>query len=210
MTNARFTHPGDGGARPALGLDIGRVLMCPADDDGRPDTSFLSLPEPQALAIPAAPGVWDVVPGLVRAFGGRVWLVSKAGARIEALTRRWLVHHRFFARVGLPDDAVRFCRRRGDKRDHALALGLSHFVDDRVDVLQALRGAVPHLYLFGVQVGPAPRWTTHVVDWPAARAALLGGGGVDERGGHVLGQPDGVGRQEEDVPGGGHLGGADP
>jgi len=183
MTNTSSPNLGDRGARPALGLDIGRVLMCPADDDGRPDTSFLNLPEPQALAVPAAPGVWDVVPALVRAFGGRVWLVSKAGARIEALTRRWLAHHRFFARVGLPDDAVRFCRQRGDKRGHALDLGLSHFVDDRVDVLDALRGAVPHLYLFGVQTSPPPAWAIHVVDWPAARAALLAGGATRLRAG---------------------------
>jgi len=157
----------------ALGIDIGRVLMCPSADDARPDTSFLNLPEAQALAVPASPHVWDVVPELVRTFGGRVWLVSKAGERIEALTRRWLAHHRFFARVGLPADAVRFCRRREDKRGHALELGLTHFIDDRSDVLAALVGAVPHLYLFGAQKLAVPTFAKHVGDWLVARDVVL-------------------------------------
>ena len=158
---------------PSLGIDIGRVLMCPSDDDARPDTSFLDLPDEQALALPASPHVWDVVPELVQAFAGRVWLVSKAGERIEALTRRWLTHQRFFARVGLADDAVRFCRRRPDKRVHAVALGLSHFIDDRTDVLGALVGAVPHLYLFGAQKEPTPSFAKHVADWAVARDVVL-------------------------------------
>jgi hypothetical protein len=158
---------------PALGIDIGRVLMCPTDGDARPDTSFLELPDDQALAVPASPHVWDAVPVLVRAFGGRVWLVSKAGARVEALTRRWLAHHQFFERVGMSDTAVRFCRRRPDKRVHALELGLTHFVDDRSDVLAALTGAVPHLYLFGMQTEPVPSFATHVADWVAARDTIL-------------------------------------
>src|SRR5262245_31640401 len=157
----------------SLGIDIGRVLMCPNDDDARPDTSFLDLPDEQALALPASPHVWDVVPELVQAFAGRVWLVSKAGARIEALTRRWLAHQRFFERVGLPDDAVRFCRRRPDKRVHAVELGLTHFIDDRSDVLAALVGAVPRLYLFGAQHAPTPTFATHVADWSVARDVVL-------------------------------------
>lgn len=147
--------------------------MCPSGDDARPDTSFLDLPEPQALAVPASPHVWDVVPELVQAFEGRVWLVSKAGPRIEALTRRWLAHHRFFERVGLPPNAVRFCRRRPEKRVHAVELGLTHFIDDRRDVLAALVGAVPHLYLFGAQCEPPPAFATHVGDWLVARARVL-------------------------------------
>src|SRR5262245_2571077 len=108
-----------------LGVDIGRVIMCPTHDDGRPDTSFLDADEAGALATPAAPGLYDVLPALVRAFGGRAWLVSKAGPRIEALTRLWLAHHRFAERTGLPAANVRFCRRRPEKRAHAAQLGLT-------------------------------------------------------------------------------------
>jgi hypothetical protein len=194
---------------PALGIDIGRVVMCPADDDGAPDTSFLQLPEAQALEVPASPCLWDVLPAIVDAFERRVWLVSKAGARIGALTRRWLAHHRFFERVGMAPDAARFCRKRPEKRDHAVALGLTHFVDDRVDVLEALRGAVPRLYLFGAQARPAPAFAIHVPDWIAASDALLGDlARLEELRRHVIDEPHAVGRAREGVPGLGKGGGA--
>ena len=78
-----------------LGIDIGRVIMCPVGDDGRPDTSFLDGNERTTLEVPAAPDMFEVLPGLVDRFERRAWLVSKAGPRIERLTRRWLAHHRF-------------------------------------------------------------------------------------------------------------------
>src|SRR5438045_4183853 len=93
-----------------LGIDIGRVLMCPAADDGRPDTSFLEADPVAAMQVPPAAGMFAVLPRLVQHFGGRVWLVSKAGRRVEDLTRRWLEHHQFFARTGMRGAHLRFCR----------------------------------------------------------------------------------------------------
>jgi hypothetical protein len=177
-----------------LGIDIGRVIMCPVGDDGRPDTSFLDGNERTTLEVPAAPDMFEVLPGLVDRFERRAWLVSKAGPRIERLTRRWLAHHRFHERTGLRPDRVRFCLRREDKRAHALDLGLTHFIDDRVDVLVHLRGVVSHLLLFGVQTEAIPDWVTPVLDWRAV-AAWFSGGQDDELGRNPLGQPDAVGRQ---------------
>jgi hypothetical protein len=165
--------------------------MCPADEDGRPDTSFLEADERSALEVPPTPHMFDVVPRLERRFEGRVWLVSKAGPRIERLTLRWLRHHRFFERTGMRPDRVRFCRRREDKRTHAQDLALTHFIDDRADVLGHLRGVVPHLYLFGVQTHPIPDWVRHVAGWPAVATALSDGDGQELRG-DLLGQPDAV------------------
>jgi hypothetical protein len=173
MTNDKLTEQfTDISSRAGLGIDIGRVIMCPTRDDGRPDTSFLGASDEDALAIPPAPAMFDVVPALVRLFDGRAWLVSKAGARIEALTRRWLDHHRFFERTAMDASHVRFCRRRDEKRAHADALGLTHFIDDRSDVLKYLRGAVPCLALFGVQTEPIPDWVVHVPDWATLGRAL--------------------------------------
>jgi hypothetical protein len=156
----------------ALGVDIGRVIMCPADADGRPDTSFLDARGDEALEVPPAPHVFSVLPQLVDAFHGRVWLISKAGPRIEQLTRRWLEHHSFFERSGMAPNNLRFCRRRADKRTHTDRLAITHFIDDRADVLSHLRGGVPNLYLFGAQTGPSPDWVTPVADWLAVRAVL--------------------------------------
>ena len=173
MTNDNLTrHFTNVSETARLGIDIGRVLMCPTRDDGRPDTSFLGAGDADALDTPPAPGMFDVVPALVHLFDGRAWLVSKAGPRIEALTRRWLEHHRFFERTALHPSHLRFCRRRDEKRAHADELALTHFIDDRVDVLQHLRGAVSCLALFGVQTAPVPDWAIHVPDWATLGRAL--------------------------------------
>jgi hypothetical protein len=155
-----------------LGVDIGRVIMCPADADGRPDTSFLDARDDDALEVPPTPHVLSVLPELVELFSGRVWLISKAGSRIEQLTRRWFEHHSFFERSGVLPDHVRFCRRRADKRTHTDELAITHFIDDRADVLSHLRGGVENLYLFGVQTEPIPEWVVAVPDWLAVRAVL--------------------------------------
>jgi hypothetical protein len=61
---------------------------------------------------------------------------------------------------------VRFCRARAEKRLHAAELELTHFVDDRPEVHEALLGVVEHRYLFGPPEQPAPDDTTPVQSWP--------------------------------------------
>jgi hypothetical protein len=191
--------------RARFGIDIGRVLMAASDVDGTADTSFLRGREAEALATPPSHGAFAVVAELVERTGGQVWLVSKAGPRIQELTRRWLVHQRFFALTGMGYDHLHFCLQRHEKADLARELELTHFVDDRLDVLLHLRGVVGRLYLFGHQRrgNDAPRWVTPVADWQTLAGALsLRSGlvGEDEvAGGDVIGQPDAVGAAEEEV-----------
>jgi len=161
----------------ALGLDFGRVIMSPPTGATGEDSRFLVLPDDEALAIPPPPDAFAVIAALVRHFSGRVWIVSKAGPRIQALTRRWLAYHRFHEITGMREDAVRFCRERRDKRLHAEKLGLTHFVDDRVDVLAVLR-SVPNRYLFGPHTN-VPAWARPVPDWAAVRRLLLDAETVD-------------------------------
>lgn len=159
-------------AQPRLGVDIGRVIIAGSDDPDAADTAFFGADEQAMLATPAVDEVFDVLPRLVERFDGRVWLISKAGARIQRRTERWLAHHRFFERTGIPSDNLRFTLLRADKAVHARELGLTHFVDDRLDVLEALRDVVPHLYLFGPQPQLAPDWVQHTPDWRAVEARI--------------------------------------
>ena len=59
-----------------------------------------------------------------------------------------------------------------DKAVHCRELGITDFVDDRDDVLDALRGTVERRYLFGPQSGPAADGVTPTPDWPAVTAAV--------------------------------------
>jgi hypothetical protein len=160
---------------PVLGIDIGRVIIGAADASGTADTSFISGSEEAALATPASPGAFEAIAELTREFAGRVWLVSKCGPRIQRLTKRWLARSGFHERTKVRRDRVRFCLKRPEKREHCLAIGATHFVDDRLDVLEHLVGTVPRLYWFGYQRGAThtPGWAQAVRDWAETRDLVL-------------------------------------
>jgi hypothetical protein len=148
---------------PRLGIDIGRVIIDGSAHPNGGDTAFFDGDEATMLATPEMAGAFDAIAQLRERFGGRVWLVSKCGARVQARTLRWLDGHAFYGRTGVSRDNVRFCRIRAQKREHCEELGLTHFVDDRVDVHAAIHGTVEHQYLFGHATGTAhaeaaPTW----------------------------------------------------
>ena len=158
--------------RPRLGVDVGRVLVGAIDEAGHADTSFLSGSDEHALSTPPEAGALDAVRALCAAFEGEVWIVSKCGPRIEALTRRWLARHGFVGPGVVRGDRLRFVRKRPEKRGVAVDLRLTHFVDDRLDVLEPMVSLVPYLYRFGRTHHPCPAWASPVLDWARARPAI--------------------------------------
>ena len=142
---------------------------------GKADTSFLSGTLEKAMKTPPSPGALDGVARLVEAFEGQAWLISKAGPTVQTKTRRWLRHWDFYAATGLSPDHLRFCLKRQEKAGHCKQLCITHFIDDRLDVLGHLRGVVPNLYLFGEQpkLEQIPAWLTAVADWPQTTATIL-------------------------------------
>lgn len=158
-----------------LGIDIGRVLIAPDPADSRADTSFIGGTLEAVLATPPYEGMFETVPDLVKRFGGQVWLVSKAGPRVQEKTRHWLRHHRFFERTGIAPGHLRFCLERAQKAQHCLELAITHFIDDRPDVLEHLEGVVRNRYLFGPQLKVQPTaGVVAVPTWASVRVALLG------------------------------------
>ena len=158
-----------GSSEPRLGVDIGRVIISGESHPDGGDTAFFQGDEAALLRTPEIPDAVSSIAALVPRFDGRVWLVSKCGPRTQARTLVWLRGHDFYGRTGIDPSHVRFCRERAEKRTHADELGLTHFVDDRVQVHEALRGAVAHLYLFGPQEGPVPDFVVPVASWPRVR-----------------------------------------
>lgn len=160
-----------GAREPRLGIDIGRVVIDGPSHPGG-DTAFFSGDEATMLATPEMAGCAAAVARLAELFGGRVWLVSKCGPRVQARTLRWLDAHDFWARAGVPPGHARFCRERREKRGHCEELGLTHFIDDHPDVHAAIRGAVEYQYFFGPQRAPVPPYGIHVPAWADVLAVI--------------------------------------
>jgi hypothetical protein len=111
----------------------------------------------------------------VEKFERRVWIISKCGPGVQEKTRKWLQHHRFFERTGIDERNLRFCLRRPQKALHCAGIGITHFIDDRCDVLKAMREVVPNLYLFGPQRGDCsalPGYTP-VLTWADVASLLI-------------------------------------
>lgn len=157
---------------PRLGVDFGRVIHGGPLAPGGADTVFLDGRMEDALASPAIDGVYEALPGLVELFGGRVWIISKCGDRVRSRTLAWLAHHDFHARTGIPPGNVRFCRKRPEKAVHCAELGITHMIDDRLDVHRAIREIVPYRYLFGPQRGSPPPWVRNPRTWPETVSAI--------------------------------------
>jgi hypothetical protein len=158
--------------RPALGVDIGGVLIRPAREGG--DTSFFSS---GYLDTPMVDGAFDAVAQLnAEAFAGHVYLVSKAKSGTARKTIEWLAHHDFHGRTGIPLERVRFCEERAEKAIIAKRLGLTAFVDDRLDVLQHLEHVATRiLFAASSDFAPPQRPPSGVqlaVGWAAALALL--------------------------------------
>jgi hypothetical protein len=156
-----------------LGIDVGRVLISPGDESA-PDTSFIGGSLEDALRTPPYDGMFERLPGIVQRFSGRVWIVSKCRKRVQDRTLAWFAHHRFFERTGIDPANVRFCIERPQKAGICAQLGITHFVDDRMDVLEPMRGIVAERFLFGPQrhTVPADTGVRALANWPEVGLAL--------------------------------------
>ena len=143
-----------------LGVDIGGVIMDRVNDGT--DTSFLSE---NFLRTTTTPHALESLRQLVeRRFGGNVFVVSKCGSRTQEKSLRWFDHHRFYEKTLIHPEHVRFCRERHQKGGICAELGVTHFIDDKLEVLSYFT-TVGHLYLFQPQEREVRRFAkflTHV------------------------------------------------
>jgi hypothetical protein len=127
-----------------LGVDIGGVVI-QSSHDGE-DTSFFGE---RYLETPEIHGAIDAIAALAkgRFAGGNVHVISKCGKTVEKHTLEWLAHHDFEKRTGIDLEHMHFCRTRPEKAPICRKLGVTHFVDDRLEVLGYLE-SVPNRFLF--------------------------------------------------------------
>jgi len=160
---------------PILGVNIGGVIVARVANDS--DTNFFGE---RPMDTSAVDGVFEALRHLVSdVFEYRVHIVSKAGPRIATLSREWLARNGVFKDIGIPESNLWFVRKRPEKAPICAQLGITHFVDDRVDVLQHLT-TVTHRFLFLDGLGPftPPRSSPNTVPrshtWPELVAQIKG------------------------------------
>jgi hypothetical protein len=126
-----------------IGIDVGGVLM--ARGEGTQDTIFADA----YLTSPQCPMAFEWVKVFVDRFGSQnVFIVSKCGNKIRARTLEWLEHNKFYEITGFDRGNVRFCYQRHEKAGICRDLQITHFIDDRAEVLSYMN-TVPHLYRLG-------------------------------------------------------------
>lgn len=113
-----------------LGVDLGGVIAKGNDEE--------------------VPGAFDALHRLnVGRFRDRVYIVSRVSGADEERSRSWwLLQHSFSDRTGIKSEHLYFCRERREKAPICQSLGVTHFIDDRTEVLSHMIGIVPNLYLF--------------------------------------------------------------
>lgn len=146
-----------------FGVDFGGVIVKSHRFTLSEDTHLVG----SESKVVAQPGVFEALSEIVSICDGQVWIVSKASQRVQARTLAWLKEVDFFSRIGLQDDHFIFCFEREEKEQICNDLNISHFIDDRIHVMQILRKSVPQLYLFGekVEKKQCPPWVTYVTGW---------------------------------------------
>ncbi len=127
-----------------LGVDIGRVITDPKgeqSEEARFGGGHLEVPEMEHA--------FDSLRFLMETnFCQCIYLVSCCKRRTADATRSWLIAHDFFKRTGIPESNVFYCIERREKADICRALGITHFVDDRLEVHIHLKDIVPGRFLF--------------------------------------------------------------
>ncbi len=140
--------------RPALGIDIGRVISFGDTDGGIPRVK-------DYLDVPVTDGALSAIKQLNLQFNGFVYLVSKCKGKTQVRTRHWLDRIHFSEETGVPADHVFFCETREGKAPICEILGVTHFIDDRLEVLGYMK-TVSKKFLFRPNNSEISRNSQHV------------------------------------------------
>lgn len=128
-----------------LGIDLGNVII----DHVSFGTTREYVLSGDYQAIPPVPGAVDALITLIANESVmRCMIIYNATDVVEEKVASWVA--RWVPPTVRSSDKFA-CQRSLSGRDKALdclRFGLTHFVDDRMEVMKRLRGRVPHLFLF--------------------------------------------------------------
>ncbi len=128
----------------ALGIDIGNVII----DHRLSDPSDKTLHEERYSTIPASEGVFEAIKKLNTYFNGQVYLISKCTPWAQEKILAWLSDNDFYNKTGVDSKNIHFVRERNEKDTICRKLGITYFIDDRLEVLSHMIKSTPNLFLF--------------------------------------------------------------
>lgn len=130
----------------ALGVDIGNVII---DCRSITNTEDETLWNEKFSNVPPAEGVFECLKKLnEEKFHGAIFLVSKLKEEQDDRTLKWLKDNKFFEKTGIKPENLILCRDRSEKEKICRERNVTHFIDDRLEVLSYMVDKVPNLYLF--------------------------------------------------------------
>jgi hypothetical protein len=128
----------------ALGVDIGNVII----NNRLNDPEVTKVDEVVYASFPPSEGVFEALKTLNDHFEGEVYLVSKCTEWAEVQILLWLTSHDFYTKTGIKKENVYFVRQRHEKDGICQRLRITHFIDDRLEVLSHMIESTPNLILF--------------------------------------------------------------
>lgn len=129
----------------ALGIDVGNVII----NHRAVDSEDKTLYEEHYSTIQAEEGVFKAIKKLNdEKFNGNIFLISKGTPWAQEKIQSWLKNNDFYVKTGVKSENVLFCTERHEKNNICKDKGITHFIDDRLEVLGYMIGTVPNLFLY--------------------------------------------------------------
>lgn len=123
-----------------VGMDVHGVIMVKFDKSKSIEEYLSTSPLKHAM---------KVIKNIIDLYGAEnTFIISKCPMYAEDEIIKWLDNQNFFTDIGFIHSNVYFCRERTDKAPIAKQLRLTHFIDDRVEVLDAMKDVVSNRILF--------------------------------------------------------------
>ena len=123
-----------------IGIDIEGVIR---------GKTAMSRTIDEYLAATPLKNAAKTIKSLVKLFGSdNIFIISRCPEYAEDVILQWLDNQKFFTDINLDRSNVYFCRERAGKAPIAKRLQLTHFIDDRIDALDAMKDIVANRILF--------------------------------------------------------------
>ena len=124
-----------------IGIDVMGVILPKTIENNGTVEKF--------MVCPALPNALESISKLVNLYRAEnIFIISRCPEYAEVVIAQWLDRQKFFTNIGFKRSNVFFCRERADKAPIVKRLQITYFIDDHIDVLDAMKDIVANRILF--------------------------------------------------------------